>query len=596
MTSATATDTAHLPPIYGEFETLPEALTYAARGDTGCNFFSPRGQLTAAMTYREIDERARDIACGLVASGLEKGTRVALLAETCPDFPVFFFACQYAGVVPVPLPLNIHMGAKRAYVTRLRGMLSGSGAALALGPRDLMGSLGDAAEGLHLDLASFEAFRAQAPQGGDLRPFAKDDPCYIQYSSGSTTAPRGVLITQKALTTNTRGMLVEGMGARRGDRSASWLPLYHDMGLVGFFLGPMMGQISVDYLSTAGFARRPLVWLKLISEYGATISFSPTFGYDLCLRRGLTGEAESLDLSHWRVAGIGGEMVRADVLEGFAEVFGKVGFSANAFLPSYGLAEATLAVTFPSRDRGAILDSIDREHLADTGEARPLAAGTNGSADRVRRLVFCGRALRDHKVEIRDAAGEVQPERRVGRVMVKGASVMGGYFGDPERSAQVLDAEGWLDTGDLGYQVDGELVITGRGKDLIIHNGRNIWPQDIEWAIESLDGPRVGDVACFSVEGPDGGESIVVVVQSRVTDPEAIEALRKSIAATVQQANGVICRVVVVRPRSLTYTSSGKLSRAAVKVDFEAGLLKDMLEDPPETTVQPDNMAPAPTI
>lgn len=579
MAVATATTNSGLHFRVGDFETLTEGLDYAAKGETGYNFFSPRGELIESQPYSAVRDQALELAQGLVRAGYREGSRFAIVAETTPHFPVFFYACQYAGLIPVPMPLHIHMGGRESYVERLRGMLRGSGAVGAVASEEMLGFLKEAALGLTIDCGTPDDFLRLPGAGGDLRPLVKDGPCYIQYSSGSTSAPKGVLITQGAITSNARAIARHGLDLRPGDRSISWLPLYHDMGLVGFCITPMLSQVTVDYLATASFARRPLVWLKLLTSMGDTISFSPTFGYELCTRRGLNGSAASMDLSSWRVAGIGGEMVRADILNRFADIFGQVGFRREAFLPSYGLAESTLAVSFSKLDQGPVIDCIDRDHLAATGEARPAKVnGDRGQLPRTRSFLVCGGAMPEHDIEIRDDNNQPQPDRIVGRVIIRGPSVMAGYFGNQQGTMASMTPDGWLDTGDLGYMLDGQLVISGRRKDLVIHNGRNIWPQDVEWAVEKLDSVRVGDVACFSVGEAEGENTsdVVVVVQCRLQDEAERAELRRLVAATVHQTAGINCQVLLAPTRSLTFTSSGKLSRAAVKRDYLTGDLPDL--------------------
>ena len=582
MAVATATTNESLAFRVAQFETLTEGLDYAARGQTGINFYSPRGELLEALSYGDLRERAHSLALRLTAAGFQRGERFAIVAETHSYFQTFFYGCLYAGLIPVPLPLNIHMGGREAYVARLRGMLQESGARGVVGRTDMLPFLQEATAGLSIECGTPEDFFALPEGAGDLQPFDKDGPCYIQYSSGSTSAPRGVFITQKAITNNARGIGMHGLQLVEGDRSTSWLPLYHDMGLVGFSIAPAMSQISVDYLSTASFARRPLVWLKLMTKTGATISFSPTFGYDLCARRGLNGSASEIDLSSWRIAGVGGEMVRPEILSAFSEVYDEVGFSSKAFLPSYGLAESTLAVSFPEVGIGVEVDMIDRTLYESTGRAVPVTNGpaTNGNGTaapkekaRSRGFVFCGRGLPGHRLEIRDEHENRMPDRCVGRVMVKGPSVMAGYFEDPGRTAETMTEDGWLDTGDLGYSVDGNLVITGRKKDLIIQNGRNIWPQDIEWALESIEHLKSGSIACFAVEADEGDSEVIVVAECRLSDEEARGDLAKEIVSRVYRTSGVHARVLLVPTRSLKFTSSGKLSRAAVKADYLSGAL-----------------------
>jgi fatty-acyl-CoA synthase len=580
MAPLTATSNSDLPFRVAEFDTLVEGLDYAARGETGCNFFSERGLLNVSLSYREIRERAMELAVRLSAQGIERGSRMAIIAETTPDFLVFFFGCQYAGLIPVPLPLSVNLGGHDAYVVRLRAMMTRASVTAAVASPELIGMLREAAEGIGVRLVGTpDDFFALPASGGELRPLQKDEPCYVQYSSGSTSMPRGVLVTQRAITHNARGIGRDGLRLRQGDRSTSWLPLYHDMGLVGFCITPALAQISIDYLATTTFARRPMLWLKLLSENGGTISFSPTFGYDLCLRRSAKIDASQFELAQWRVAGIGGEMVRANVLHNFAERFAEAGFDARAFLPSYGLAESTLAVSFPEPFSGIKVDHVDRDAYARTGLAVPATPNGNGAAEKIRSFVSCGRALPGHQIEIRGPENEQLGEREIGRVCITGPSLMQGYFRDLEATRAMMTEDGWLDTGDMGYMLDGELVITGRSKDLIIHNGRNIWPQDIEWAVERLDGVRAGDVAAFAANGDGDGERVVVIAECRLHDEAARQQLRREVAATVLRSAGVNCEVVLSAPRSLTFTSSGKLSRAAAKADYLRGAILDLADE-----------------
>jgi len=584
MLNVTPTGNANgsLPLRRGEFETIVEGLDYAARGETGCNFFSSRGELVQALGYREIRDRAVDLARALARAGVERGERLAIIAETSPDFLIFFFACQYAGLVPVPLPLSVNLGGREAYVARLRNMMKRAGVRLAVAGSDLVGHLEQAAKGLPVDfLGAPEDFYQLPADGGDLRPLGPDEPCYIQYSSGSTSLPRGVLVTQRAITENARAIGQHGLQLRPGDRSANWLPLYHDMGLVGFCLTPALSQITIDYLSSTAFARRPLVWLRILSEYGATISFSPTFGYELCARVSRRVEAKSFDLSRWRVAGVGGEMVRPSVLRDFAACFAASGFDPAAFVPSYGLAESTLAVSFSPLGRGLQVDRVRREAYVRSALAIPANGNGkgNGSGQSSRAFVKCGGALPGHRIEIRDENNDPLPDRRIGWVCISGPSLMRGYYDDPDATASVFTSDGWLNTGDMGYLVDGELIITGRSKDLIICNGRNIWPQDLEWAVESRCGVSPGHVAAFSVDDDEDRERIVVVLETRARDAETLREFRREVGSVIMTMAGVSGEVVLAPPRTLTFTSSGKLSRAAAKADYLAGTIEDIAAD-----------------
>ena len=565
--SATPTTSPGLALRRGDFDTLWEALDYAAKGECGYNFFSAKGDLQQVLTYRELRSQARDFAQALVALGLERGDRIVLVADTEPDFAVAFMACQYAGVLPVPVAIPTSLGGKDAYIAQLRHQIEGCGALAAMGPESVIGFLQQAAVGLPLKLVgTAKDFWAIPRRSADLRPFDRSGPSYLQYSSGSTRFPKGVEVSQGSFMANGYAIATDGLRVVSGDRSTSWLPLYHDMGLVGFMLCPMITQMSVDYIATRDFARRSLTWLKLISEYGGTLSYAPSFGYDLCVRRMRDDSSASLDLKSWRAAGIGGDMVQHETLRRFSDTFTAHGFDPVAFVPSYGMAETTLAMSFAPLDKLYQVDYVDREKLAAEALAVPAEPGPAS-----RGFVACGRALVDHEFAVRDAKGQPCPERQVGKIFFRGPSVMTGYFRQPELTVEALSPDGWLDTGDLGYFLDGQIIITGRAKDLIIIAGRNIWPQDLEWATEELADLRRGDVAAFSIEENDA-EAVVILVQCRLSDLEARAKLRKDVAALLQKSAGVETRVVLVPPHGLPQTSSGKLSRAKAKTSYLQGV------------------------
>ncbi len=557
-----------LPLRAADFGTIAEALDYAAGGPTGLNFFTGKGALVEALPYRTLREQAIAAARHLLGAGLEPGDRVGIVAENDGDFVRAFFACQYAALVPVPLPLPAGFGGKAGYVAHLRRMLEAARANALFGPAALEPWLQDVAAGLNLKIVgSVGALEGIAPAAGALPPQDPMGIAYLQFSSGSTRFPSGVAVTQRALLVNTRETGRSGLQAVAGDRAVSWLPFYHDMGLVGFLLMPTAFQRSVDIVPTAEFARRPLVWLELISRHRGTVSYGPSFGYELCTRRAERASLEGLDLSCWRSAGIGGDLIRPNVLARFAERFERHGFDANAFLPSYGMAEATLTLCVAPLRRGARQDTVEASVL----ETRHHAVPAHGGSDRTRTFVVCGRILPGHELEVRDESGRRLPDRRVGRIFVRGPSLMAGYYGAPEETARVLARDGWLDTGDLGYLLDGEIVITGRAKDLIIVNGRNLWPQDIEWTVESeVDALRSGDVAAFSVLG-DPHEEVVVLLQCRIRDPGERDALIRRVAGLVRSRHDVDATVVLVPPHALPQTTSGKLSRSRARALYLAG-------------------------
>ncbi len=547
-----------------DFSTLPEALDYAATGYSGASFYSARGDLLQVRSYRDIRDHAKSLARRMIRAGLTAGSRVALIAETDADFVRAFFACQYAGLVSVPMPLPVAFGGRAGYVEHIKLMLGVAKATAVLCPGPFLEMVREAAGSFDLRaVGTFDTFDDVPDTGVDLPTIGQDDLSYLQFSSGSTRSPAGVAVTQRALMANLRGITHHALQMREGDRCVSWLPFYHDMGLVGFLLAPVAAQVPVDYIATREFARRPLIWPTLMSQNGGTVSYSPSFGYDLCARRVKEGATDHLDLSQWRVAGIGGDMIRPGVLSRFADAFGACGFKKEAFVASYGMAEATLGITFAPLDRGIELDTIDLDLLEQ--EARAVPVEGENSHSRTRAFVLCGQVLPGHEVEIRALDGASLPDRRVGRIMFRGPSLMREYYNSHEETTRVLSDDGWLDTGDLGFVLDGSLIVTGRSKDLILVNGRNIWPQDIEWLIEhEVEGVRNGDVAAISVDEAES-ENVVLLVQCRTTDETARATLRQAIAETVRAAVGINCMVVLTPHNSLPQTSSGKLSRARAR-------------------------------
>ncbi|MBS0475949.1 MAG: fatty acyl-AMP ligase [Proteobacteria bacterium] len=554
-----------LPRRFSNFGTFGEALDYAASGNRGMNFHDPRGNLTRAYPYRELREDALVMARRLIAHGIAKGDRIALVAETGPEFAALFCGAIYAGAWPVPLPLPTSFGGKESYIDQLAVQLQSSDPKVLFYPEEIAEMAGAAATRQGCEGITWQHF-ATLPEGGAELPQAEpDDICYLQYSSGSTRFPHGVAVTHASLLNNLAGH-GEAMELIESDRCISWLPWYHDMGLVGCFLSLIANQVSVDYLKTEDFARRPLAWLDLISRNpGTSASYSPTFGYDICARRisSQSHVADRFDLSRWRIAGNGADMIRPDVMQGFVNAFAGAGFKASAFLPSYGLAEATLSVTIMPPGEGIRVELVEEERLS--GTPRDLSRPA-----RYRAIVNCGKAVKDMVLEIRGESGAAMPDHHIGKVWCKGPSVMHSYFRDPESTAACL-VDGWLDTGDMGYTVDGYLFIVGRAKDMIIINGKNHWPQDIEWAVEQLPGFHQGDIAAFSVETEGGEEVPAVLVHCRVSDPAERVKLHDQIRDKVRSITGMNCVIELVPPRTLPRTSSGKLSRAKAKKLYLSG-------------------------
>ena len=564
-----ATPTADaLPRRFADFGTLGEALDYAAGGVRGLNFHDPRGALARPYAFAELREDALLAARRLIAAGVKPQDRIALVAETSAEFAALFFGVVYAGAWPVPLPLPTSFGGRDSYIDQLRVQLASCDPSMLIYPPDLIALAGEAAAVAGVTGIDWTSFAARPAPEVTLPQAEPDQIAYLQYSSGSTRFPHGVAITHRALLNNLAAHS-HGMAVRDTDRCVSWLPWYHDMGLVGCFLSPVANQVSTDYLKTEDFARRPLAWLDLISRNeGTTLSYSPTFGYDICARRisSQTKASDRFDLSRWRVAGNGADMIRPDVMQAFVDAFADAGFQAGAFLPSYGLAEATLAVSIMPPGEGIRVELVEETELsgAHANDDRP---------QRFRAIVNCGKPVRDMEVAIRQENGVPLPERAIGKVWCRGPSVMVGYFRDPAATEACM-TDGWLDTGDMGYMSDGYLYIVGRAKDMIIVNGRNHWPQDIEWAVEQLPGFKSGDIAAFAITTPGGEETPAVLVQCRSSDTAERSRLRDAIRERVRSVTGMNCVIELIPPRTLPRTSSGKLSRAKARNLYLAGEIK----------------------
>ena len=564
---ATPTEDA-LPRRFADFGTLGEALDYAASGNRGLNFHDARGTLSQPYPYSQLRTDARAMADRLIAAGVAPADRIALVAETGPEFAALFFGVVYAGAWPVPLPLPTSFGGRDSYIEQLRVQLASCDPKMLIFPPELSQMAGEAARLSGTVGIDWSEFAGKAAPVATLPEAKPDDIAYLQYSSGSTRFPHGVIITHAALLNNLAAHS-HGMEICDTDRCVSWLPWYHDMGLVGCFLSPIANQVSTDYLKTEDFARRPLAWLDLVSRNeGTTLSYSPTFGYDICARRmsSQTKASDRFDLSRWRVAGNGADMIRPDVMQSFVDAFADAGFKASAFLPSYGLAEATLAVSLMPPGEGIRVELV---------EETQLSGGSRGGdrPQRYRAIVNCGKPVRDMRIEIREEDGTPLPDRAIGKVWCSGKSVMVGYFRD-DAATEACMADGWLDTGDMGYMSDGYIYIVGRAKDMIIVNGKNHWPQDIEWAVEQLPGFKAGDIAAFAITTPGGEETPAVLVQCRSSDEAERLRLRDEIRERVRSVTGMNCLIELIPPRTLPRTSSGKLSRAKARNLYLSGDIK----------------------
>ena len=523
-------------------------------------------------SFAEICTEAKRIGARLQALGLTKGDRLALVLNSPEDFVLSFLGTISAGIMPVPLYPPLALGRLDNYIDKAAGILRVSGAKAVLTTRELMPVLHPVLSRLPAlkKLLDVEMLRHRT---GDVvlseivaQP---DEPCFLQFTSGSTSAPRGVIVTHRNLIANARAIIESLQVNPSLDRAVSWLPLYHDMGLIGFVIATLVAQISVVFIPTIAFVKHPGVWMETVHKYRATITFGPNFAFELATKRAPKNSRVKLDLSCLRVLGCGAEPINPKTMESFLTAFAPWGLKATTLMPCYGMAEATLAVAFDRLNRPMRKLVIDRQAYETQNIARPIT-GSNESPDCKKfELVSCGRTIPGHEVRILDEKGKVLPEGRVGEIVFKGPSVTPGYFRNSQASRQLLKG-GWLHTGDLGFILNGDLYISGRQKDLVIINGRNYPPQAIEWIVEEIAGIRKGSVVAFSVDG-DSTEKLVVVAETTMTDNAE---LTKAVSEQIRSALGlVVDKVVLVGRGSIPKTSSGKLQRRKAKALFEGGLL-----------------------
>lgn len=553
----------------GDFPNLAQALDYAARGQTGYNFYDGAGKLSAVLPYKKLQKQARSLARRLLGLGPRRGARVALVADTHPDFLRYFFACQYAGLVPVPLPAPIQLGNRQDYVGQLRRLLHACKAEIAIASESYLPYLMKAAASLNLSFyGGTKAFIHLPEEEVQLNPSGSDELAYLQFTSGSTRFPRGVMISQKTVMNNLSNLIGLVTRVQERDRAVSWLPFYHDMGLVGMVLAPMASQISVDYLSPRDFAMRPRLWPKLMSRNRATISFGSALGYQLCRQRLRPKDIQELNLSAWRLAAVGSETINPETMIRFAETLAPAGFNEKALVVGYGMAECSLAVSFSQPEKGLVVDHIDPESLADRRQAIPVDPANDIRAYTTKSVVSCGQPMPEYQIQVHDGQGKVLPERHVGTLYVRGPSVMSGYFDNENATKDVLSEDGWLNTGDLAYIADNNIFITGREKDLLVVNGRSVWPHDLESISEQHPGVRMGDAAAISVPGEDGKEMAVLLLQCRNPAQTKQSGLPLQMQRLIRRKFGIDCKIELVSRHTLPRTTSGKLARAKARQEY----------------------------
>ncbi|HUQ24798.1 MAG TPA: AMP-binding protein [Burkholderiales bacterium] len=555
------------PPA--EAQTLIEALAYhVERQPDRLTVFLYEDQAEIQLSYRAIWEGAARYASRLTEAGLAPGQTVAIMLPTSRDYIFCFYGTLLAGGIPVPLYPPVRLTTIEDHMTRHVGILKSCGATL-------MVTVPEAKPLAWLLRAQVESLRAvlvPADFISDAREFAPvrgtgGQIAFLQYTSGSTGQPKGVVLTNANLLANVRAM---GRAARAGseDVFVSWLPLYHDMGLIGGCFATMYLGFPVVLMSPLGFLSRPSSWLRAIHRHGGTISGGPNFAYELCLRRIQDPELEGVDLSSWRFAFNGAEPVSPETLIAFEEKFSRHGFGKHVLSPVYGLAEASVGLAFTPPGDPWRVDVLDRERLARDGEAVPAREGDPAPL----KLVACGRVLPDHDLRVVDAAGFELPDRSEGQLQFKGPSATTGYYRNPEATRGLFDGA-WVNTGDRAYLDEGTLYITGREKDVIIRGGRNISPYQLEEAVGDLEGVRRGCVAVFgSMDRASGTERIVVLAETRSEDASLHQALKKRINdLALSLLGGPVDDIVLAPPHTVPKTSSGKIRRVAARDYYERG-------------------------
>ena len=564
-----------MPSVVSRLETAADGAATVTFVGSAAGASDTTGGAVDRVEWSRLHDDARGIAAALQARGVGPGVHVGILGRSTRALVTAIQATFLAGGTVVALPLPMRLGSIEEFVEQTRSRIANADAGLVVVDPDLAPFLdpppgtpttGDAPIVL-LDALVAEGARL----GADAVVRPPDDPerlAILQFTSGSTAAPKGVMLPDRCVGANIDA-IVAGAGINHDDRAVSWLPLYHDMGLIGLLMTPMLNGFELVLGAPQDFLAAPLSWLEWISEYRGTITAGPNFSYALAARA--LRRAGALDLSSWRLALNGAETIDPSAVEAFCAAAAPYGFDPRAAYPVFGMAEATLGVTFPAVGAGMTVDAVDRHALEHDRRAIPAsivegsalegsAVESSGGADTVRRLAMLGRPLPGFELRIVEPrTGDVRGEREVGELELRSPSVTPGYYRNPEATAATFD-DGWLRTGDLAYLVDGQLVVCGRLKDVIIVGGRNVFPEDVERAAAAVVGVRAGNVIAFGSDRKRGRESIVVVAETKGED---LHQVHDSVVTHVCDAVGVPpVEVVLVRPGTLPKTSSGKLQRS----------------------------------
>jgi len=559
-------------PAASEARTLIEVLEWHAIQHADrlhLTVLQDEATVLGSLTYGELAARARRMAAGLIEHDVLPGDRVGVMLPTSVEYFVAFFGILYAGAIPVPIYPPMRLSQLEEHLRRQTGILRNAGACMLITMEEgvrLAGLLGNLVESLHtvITVTQVEASAksVKLPQLKDANAIA-----LIQYTSGSTGDPKGVVLSHANLLANIRA-IGAAMGANSADVFVSWLPLYHDMGLIGAWLGCLHFAVRLYVMPPLSFLIRPQSWLWAMHRYRASLSASPNFGFEICLAKITDDDLKGLDLSALRMVVNGAEPVSVQTLRKFTERFARFGFPAQAMAPVYGLAESSVGLAFPPLGRLPVIDRVKRDQLSIHGIAE--VAGPDDPA--VLEIVACGQPISGHEIRVVDEAGFELGERREGRIEFRGPSATRGYFRNESKTRELRHGD-WLDTGDRGYMAGGDIFVTGRIKDIIIRAGRHLYPQEIEEAVANVPGVHKGGVAVFGVpDRASGTERVVVLVETRETDQAARPALQVRAHGVVTDVAGTPPdEIVLAPPRTVPKTSSGKIRRSAARELYLSG-------------------------
>jgi len=561
-----------IPPAPVAPATLLEALEWHASEHPERTYILLFGDdnRSQRISFGALRVEAAETAAGLIKRGVRPGEAVAIMLPTGREFFAAFYGALHAGAVPVPLYPPARPTQIEAHLRRVAGILANCDARI-LVTFDRAKRLAHLLRALvpKLELAATLDELSAAPGTGPPARARPGDTAFLQYTSGSTGQPKGVVLTHANILANLNAMH-RVTGVTSADTFVSWLPLYHDMGLIGACLGALLIGFPLVLMSPIAFLSHPERWLRAVDRHRATITAAPNFAYELCLKKLDDAKLQGLDLSSLRLAFNGAEPVSAATIERFAARFAPYGMRREALMPVYGLAECALGLTFPPPGRGPLIDRVARDAFLRNGTASIATQSDPTSLQ----LVSCGPALPGHAIRIVDERGVVLGERSQGRIEFRGPSATSGYFHNPGETARLFDGD-WLDTGDLGYLANGELYVTGRAKDIIIRGGHKIHPQELEVAVAQLPSVRKGGVAVFRATDPRSAtERIVVLVETTERDAATRADLISAVNRLAVDLIGLpVDEVVLAPPRTVLKTSSGKIRRTACRDAYERGEL-----------------------